>query len=141
MMTITILQFLVGGLVTFGGFEFARNAVYPFGTALGLIHLSIGLAGLAIAFVMLRARSLNPRNLVLGINAITIAYSSLSESMVYIESLLGSVALDSLIGTIIAIVISLTVIYILLTSGRSTSASGPPQQRFAPRPTFSQPTG
>lgn len=41
---IRALQFLVGGLVTFGGASFVL-AVDSFGMALGLIHLTIGLVG------------------------------------------------------------------------------------------------
>jgi len=36
---ITVLQFLVGGLVVFGGSSFAYFALDSFGTGLGLIHL------------------------------------------------------------------------------------------------------
>jgi hypothetical protein len=45
---------LVGGLVTLGGASFALFAVDSFGMELGLIHLTIGLVGLAAAFLTLR---------------------------------------------------------------------------------------
>jgi hypothetical protein len=111
---VTVLQFLVGALVTMGGSLFALLAVNNFGKSLGLIHLSIGLAGLVGGFVALKERSWS-KIFLLGINVMTIGYSSLSESIVEIESLLPSnSALGSLIGTIIAILMSATIIYVLM---------------------------
>src|SRR5207245_5351747 len=54
---VTILQFLVGALVTFGGVAFTAFARNQFGLALGVIHLLLGLTGLAAGFVMLRAKA------------------------------------------------------------------------------------
>jgi hypothetical protein len=117
---IIALQFLVGGLVTVGGTLFAALAVNSFGTGLGLIHLSIGVIGIlsGVAFLQAKPRS---RSLLLAINAVTIAYSSFSESIVEIQSLLPSFAsIGSLIGTVIAIIMSFAVIALLLRVRQST---------------------
>ena len=110
---ITIVQFLNGALVTGGGIAFAKFALTGFGTALGLIHLGIGIIGLvaAMAAVFSFARS---RSFLLGINIVTIAYSTASEIAIYFGALLSpDAATDSLIGTIIAIALSFSIIYLL----------------------------
>jgi hypothetical protein len=110
---LTVLQFLVGGLVTMGGSLFALDAVNSFGTALGLIHLTIGIAGLLGAFVMVTVKPWY-RNFLLAANILTIAYSSFSESLVEIQSLLPSfAAVGSLYGTVIAIIMSGAIIFLL----------------------------
>lgn len=97
-----------------GGTLFAALAVNSFGTHLGLIHLSIGLTGLVGGFLALVRRPL-PRTFLIGINMLTVAYSALSESIVQIQSLLPSVSsFGSLIGTIIAIIMSVSIISLLL---------------------------
>ncbi len=110
---VTVLQFLVGALVTLGGSAFAAFAFTAFGRSLGLTHLSVGVIGIIGGFVALRARSRSWRFLII-INALTIVWSSLSESLVEIDSLLPtSASMDSLIGTIIAIIMSGVIIYLL----------------------------
>ncbi len=119
---IKVLQFLVGGLVTFGGASFAFLAVNSFGTALGLIHLTIGLVGLFAAFLTLMSDASWLGGFLIAINAVTIAYSSLSESVAEVESLLpGFTATGSLVGTVVAIVMSFTIIYLLLASHMRSS--------------------
>jgi hypothetical protein len=112
---VTVLQFMVGGLVTLGGGAFTAFALDDFGKALGAIHLSLGLIGLAAGFIILFRAQNFPRTFILAINAVTIVYSTFSESMVEFQSLLpSSAARDSLIGTLIAIVMSATIIYLLV---------------------------
>jgi hypothetical protein len=111
---VTVLQFMVGALVTMGGSLFAIYAVNSFGTSLGLIHFSIGITNLLAGIAYLRAIRWS-RNFLLVINAVTIGYSSFSESIVQIQSLLPSTpSTGSLIGTIIAIIMSCVIIYLLL---------------------------
>jgi hypothetical protein len=111
---ILALQFLTGSLVTFGGTAFALLAVNQLGTALGSIHLLIGLTGLSVGIFALRRHSL-PRKLLLAANALTIVYSISSVSAAGILSLLPSSAFhDSLIGTAAAVIMSSIIIYLLL---------------------------
>ena len=111
--TITILQFLVGALVTMGGSLFAILTVNSFGMSLGLVHLSIGITGLFGGVIYLQARPWS-RNFLFAINALTVAYSTFSESVVQIQSLLpSSSSTGSLIGTIIAIIMSCAILVLL----------------------------
>lgn len=111
--TVTVLQFFVGGLVTLGGAAFARGGTYPIGTALGLVHLAVGLTGLFAGYSFLRRKSWS-RKFVIGINFVTIVYSAFSESLAEIYAFLPPGINDALIGTIIAIIVSSTIIYMLL---------------------------
>jgi hypothetical protein len=83
---------LVAGLVTFGGASFAFFAVNSFGTVLGLIHLTIGLVGVFAAFLTLKSDASWLGGFLISINVVTIAYSSLSESVAEVESLLPGFA-------------------------------------------------
>jgi len=118
---------LVGGLVTFGGASFAFLAVNSFGTALGLIHLTIGLVGLFGALLTLKSDASWLRGFLISINVVTVAYSSLSESVAEVESLLpGFASTGSLVGTVVAVVMSFAIVYLLLPSGmRSSEPTSP----------------
>jgi len=110
------LQILVGSLVTFGGTAFVVFAVSPLGMAFGSGHLLTGLIGLTVGIVTLRRKVL-PRNALLGINIFTIAYSAASDAAAGALSLLPTSAFhDSVIGTIIAIIMSSLIIYLLTRS-------------------------
>lgn len=114
---VTVMQFFVGGLVTLGGAAYTRGGVYPVGTTLGAVHLIVGLAGLYAGYVFLKAKPWSNQFLV-WINAITIAYSTFSESLAEIYAYLPQGITDALIGTIIAITVSCIIIYTLHSSGR-----------------------
>jgi len=108
---IEILQFLVGVLVTMGGAFFAGFSINSLGNALGIIHLTIGVAGVAAAVLFLQENP-SSRSFLLAINVLTIAYSSFSESIAQIQSLLPPFAsFASLIGTVIAIIMCVAIIY------------------------------
>jgi hypothetical protein len=110
---IITLQLLNGGLVTLGGFAFFVFALNSLGNALGLVHFSVGVVGL-LAGVLALIRSEIPSNLLLAVNGIVIAYSSLAEVFVEVDSLLPpSAASDSLIGTVAALIMGGLVIYLI----------------------------
>lgn len=106
------LQFFVGGLVTFGGAAYAKNGTYPVGTALGLVHLAVGVSGLIGGYYFMRRMSWSTRFLI-GTNSITIAYSAFSETLAQMYDYLTPGITDSLIGTIVAIVVSAVILRIL----------------------------
>jgi hypothetical protein len=107
------LQILVGSLVTFGGTAYVVFAVNPLGTAFGSGHLVTGLVGLTVGIVTLRRKVL-PRNALLGINVFTIAYSAASDAAAGALSLLPSSAFhDSVIGTLVAIIMSSLIVYLV----------------------------
>ena len=109
------LQFLVGGLVTFGGYAFAFFAINSFGAELGWIHFGVGLVGLLAAFLTLTARISQLRGFLIVINVVTIVYSLFSETLAETESLLGGPDLiGSLVGTLVAVVMSAAIIYLLM---------------------------
>ncbi|MDA4123814.1 MAG: hypothetical protein OK456_11600 [Thaumarchaeota archaeon] len=111
---VTALQFFVGGLVTLGGVGYAATATYPVGTSLGLIHLVVGLAGLFGGFAFYRRKTWS-RGFLIAINIVTVAYSAFSEGAAQVYSLLPPGISDSLIGTIIAIAVSVVIVYQLLS--------------------------
>ena len=109
---ITALQFFVGALVTPGGAAFVRGGTYPIGTTLGVVHLFVGLAGLLGGYVIMSKKPWS-RSFLIGINGVTIAYSAFAESLVEAYAYLPPGINDSLIGTVIAIVVSAVIIYML----------------------------
>jgi len=113
---VTALQFFNGGLVTLGGLGYANAATYPVGTALGLVHFAIGLAALYAAYAFLR-RKQGSAHLLLWINGVTIAYGALSESAAEIFALMTPGIGDALIGTIVAIIVSAAIIYLVVGLG------------------------
>jgi hypothetical protein len=118
---ITALQFFVGGLVTLGGASYAAFGTYPVGTALGLIHLVVGMTGLFGGYAILRRKPWS-RQFLVALNIVTILYSAFSEALAQIYALLPPGINDSLIGTVIAIIVSAIIIYLLL--GRDDDGRG-----------------
>lgn len=114
---VSVLQFFMAGLVTLGGAAFARGGTYPVGTALGLVHLAVGLTGLFAGYSFLTRKTWS-RKFVIVINGVTIGYSALAESLAEIYAFLPPGINDALIGTIIAIIVSATIIYLLVSRAR-----------------------
>jgi hypothetical protein len=122
---VTALQFFNGALVTLGGLGYAASATYPVGTALGVIHLLVGLIALFAGYAFLK-REPYSRRLLLAINGVTIAYSAFSEGLAEAYALMTPGIGDALIGTIIAIVVSVVIIYLLVSNkslGQSDGAA------------------
>ena len=109
---VTALQFFVGALVTLGGAAFVRGGSYPVGTALGAVHLAVGLTGLLGGYLFLRKVPWS-RNFLIAIDSVTIAYSAFAETLVEMFAYLPPGISDSLIGTLIAIAVSIVIIYML----------------------------
>ena len=109
---VTALQFFVGSLVTLGVAAFVRGGTYPVGTALGAVHLGIGLTGLLGGYFFVRREPWS-RGFLIGINSVTIVYSAFADSLVQVYAFLPPGISDSLIGTIIAIAVSAVVICLL----------------------------
>ena len=122
---VTALQFFNGALVALGGLGYASSATYPVGTALGLIHLLVGLTALFAGYAFLKRRDYS-RRLLIAINAVTIAYSAFSESAAELYALMTPGVGDALIGTIVAIVVSIAIICLLASSPRASPA--PPEE-------------
>ena len=109
---ITALQFFVGGLVTFGGAAFAEDGAYPVGTALGSIHLVIGILGLVGGYAIYK-RTAWSRPYLVAINIVTIAYSAFAEALAEVYAYLPQGINDALVGTIVAIIVSAAIVYLV----------------------------
>jgi hypothetical protein len=129
---VLVLQFFVAGLVILGGAAYARDGTYPVGTVLGLIHLSIGFAGLAGGYVFLKRKPWSTKFLII-INGIIIGYSTFSESLAQIYSYLPPGFNDSLFGTIIALFVSAAIISLLVwappETGKKSTSAGVQQEK------------
>jgi hypothetical protein len=112
---VVVLQFLVGGLVTFGGYAYAFFAANSFGAELGWIHFAVGLVGLVAGFLTLTRRIAQLRGFLIAINIVTIVYSLFSETLAETESLLvGPDLVGSLVGTLIAVIMSGAIICLIV---------------------------
>lgn len=111
---ITVLQFFVAALVTLGGAAYAKFGTFPVGTALGLIHLSIGLASFYAGYSFWKMKPSSGK-LLIALNAVTIGYSTFSEALAQIFSYLPPGFNDSLVGTIIALFVSAAIICLVVS--------------------------
>ncbi len=110
---VSALQIAVGSLVTFGGTAYVVFALNALGTAFGSGHLLVGISGLSIG-IWTASRKALPRNALLGINIVTIAYSLLSDTAAGVLTLLPTDAFhDSVIGTAAAVIMSSALVYLL----------------------------
>ncbi|HKW05762.1 MAG TPA: hypothetical protein VJN71_10720 [Nitrososphaerales archaeon] len=133
---ITALQFFVGGLVTLGGAAFARFGTFPIGTALGILHLGVGLIGLFGGYAYLTRKSWS-RTFLVWINTLTIIYSTFAEILAEVYAFLPRGINDAFVGTIVAIVVSPMIIYLVTSDRSSRSKSVLKAQDGIERPTHS----
>jgi hypothetical protein len=112
---ITILQFFVGALVTLGGAAFTVGGSYPIGTLLGSVHLVIGIAGLLGGYVYLRRKTWS-RSFLVSVNIVTIVYSAFAETLAEVYAYLPRGINDAFVGTIIAIIVSGVILYMIRAS-------------------------
>ena len=108
---LVVLEIVAAGIVFFGGI-----ALTYFGTekVLGLVHASLGLLGFPVAYGLWR-RCCWAFAATMILNLATILYSTLSEIIAFNGVLVTPEALQgSLVGTIIAITISIAIIILLV---------------------------
>jgi uncharacterized membrane protein YccC len=74
----------------------------------------VGLIGLFSGYAFLKRKAWSPSFLI-AINIVTIVYSAFSESVAEIYALMPPGVGDALIGTILAIIVSATIIYLLVS--------------------------
>jgi hypothetical protein len=109
------LQFFDGALVTVGGLGYASSATYPVGTALGVIHLLVGLVGVFAGYAFFRRKTYS-RRFLFAICGVTIAYSAFSETLAEVYALMTPGIGEALVGTIIAIFVGVAIIYLLVAN-------------------------
>ena len=127
------LQLFNGGLVTLGGLAYAALGAHPWGTVVGLGHLAVGVSGLAGGLSFLRRKVWSAKFLV-WINVTTIVYSAFSEGLAEVYALLTPGVGDSLIGTIIAIVVSAVVLYLVTGSTSDFDSATPARPEVTQTP-------
>lgn len=113
------LQFFVGALVTLGGAAFASFGTYPVGTLLGLVHLAVGILGLFGGYYFMKRKSWANKFLI-GINVLTISYTVFSETLAQVYDYLTPGINDSLIGSIVAIVVSAVILFIMIKQDQAS---------------------
>jgi hypothetical protein len=109
---ITALQVFDGALVTLGGAAFAALGTYPVGTALGSIHLALGIVGLFGGWAVYTRQPWS-RSFLIAVNLVTIVYSAFTEALVELYAYLPPGINDSFIGTVVAIIVSAAIIFML----------------------------
>ncbi len=109
-LVLALLQLIVGGIVVLGGIALINFSVDAIGKALGIVHAILGVLGLS-AGILLWIRKGRARTLTISANALIIAFSAASELVLSATSSLPSDQfVDSIIGTVAAIVIGAVVI-------------------------------
>ena len=109
-LVLAVLQLIVGGIVVLGGIALINFSVDAIGKALGIVHAILGVLGLS-AGILLWIRKGRARTLTISANALIIAFSAASELVLSATSSLPSDQfVDSIIGTVAAIVIGAVVI-------------------------------
>ena len=109
-LVLALLQLIVGGIVVLGGIALINFSVDAIGKALGIVHAILGVLGLS-AGILLWIRKGRARTLTISANALIIAFSAASELVLSAtNSLPSDQFVDSIIGTVAAIVIGAVVI-------------------------------
>ena len=113
MSAIAILEMVVSGIVVLGGAALVYYSVDIAGKALGIIHAILGLIGISAGF-LLWMKSGKAWTVTVWANVMIISFSIASEIVLSaLNSLPSDQFVDSVIGTIVAVLISTTVIAML----------------------------
>ncbi|HYY91080.1 MAG TPA: hypothetical protein VE955_03755 [Candidatus Dormibacteraeota bacterium] len=112
-LVLVILELIVGGIVVLGGAALVYFSVDATSKALGIIHATLGLIGFSAGF-LLWVKSSKAWTVVISANALIIAFSTASEVILSVSNSLPSGQfVDSIIGTIAAVLIAAIVIVML----------------------------
>jgi hypothetical protein len=127
MSLLALLEFIVGGIVVLGGAALVYFSTDVTGMSLGVVHATLGLMAFPAGYLLLTGKA-GARSLTLGVNSAIIAFSTVSE---LILSMTGSLPtgpyIDSIVGTIVAVVIAAAIMFQLMSprprSQQATTAS------------------
>jgi len=126
---IAILEFIVGGIVLLGGAALVYFSTDATGMSLGVVHAILGLLALPAAYLLLTGRA-EARTLTLGVNAAIIAFSTISEIILSTTGSLPSGPFaDSVVGTAVAVLIAIIIVYQLIRPGLRARGAGPSPAR------------
>lgn len=107
----------MGGIVVLGGAALVYFSTDATGMSLGVVHAILGLMAFPAGYLLLTGKA-GARTLTLGVDATTIAFSTLSEVILSITgSLPNGPFVDSVVGTVVAVFIALVIVYQLMSPG------------------------
>jgi hypothetical protein len=111
---LTVLEFIVGGIVVLGGAVLVYFSTDAIGMSLGVVHAILGVMALPAGYLLLTGRA-RARTLTLWVDATIIAFSTISEIILSTTGSLPSGPFaDSVVGTVLAVLISTIILYQLM---------------------------
>jgi len=111
---LAVLEFIVGGIVVLGGAALVYFSNDATGMSLGVVHAILGLSAFPAAFLLLTGK-VGARTLALGVDAVIIVFSSVSEIILSTKGSLSSGPFfDSIVGTAVAVLIAALIVYLLM---------------------------
>jgi len=123
---LAVLELIVGGIVVLGGAALVYFSNDATGMSLGVVHAILGLSAFPTAF-LLSTGKVGARTLALGVDAVIIVFSSVSEIILSTTGSLSSGPFfDSIVGTAVAVLIAAVIVYLLMDpSSRPLRAAKP----------------
>lgn len=128
---IVVLELIVGGIVLLGGVALVYFSTDTIGMSLGVVHAILGLMAFPAGYLLLTGKP-GARTLTLGVDAVIIAFSIVSEIILStVGSLPSGPFLDSIVGTAVAVLIAAIIVYeLMITSFKPvrvahTESAGP----------------
>jgi len=109
-----VLELIVGGIVVLGGAALVYFSNDATGMSLGVVHAILGLSAFPVAFLLLTGK-VGARTLALGVDAVIIVFSAVSEiTLSTTGSLSSGPFFDSVVGTSVAVLIAAVIVYLLM---------------------------
>ena len=109
-----VLELIDGGIVVLGGAALVYFSNDATGMSLGVVHAILGLSAFPVAFLLLTGK-VGARTLALGVDAVIIVFSSVSEIILSTTGSLSSGPFfDSVVGTAVAVLIAAVIVYLLM---------------------------
>ena len=122
---LAVLEFVVGGIVVLGGAALVYFSIDSTGVSLGIVHAILGLIAFPAGYLLLTG-SARARVLTLGVDAAIVAFSTASEIILSTTSSLPSGPFaDSVIGTAVAVLIAVLIVYQLMRARPQLPAGRP----------------
>ena len=122
---LAVLEFVVGGIVVLGGGALVYFSIDSTGMSLGIVHAILGLMAFPAGYLLLTGGA-RARTLTLGVDAVIIAFSIASEIILSTTSSLPSGPFaDSVIGTVLAVLIAALIVYQLMRARPRLPAGRP----------------
>ena len=122
---LAVLEFVVGGVVVLGGAALVYFSIDSTGKSLGIVHAILGIIAFPAGYLLLTGKA-RARTLTLGVDTAIIAFSTLSEIVLFTTSSLPSGPFaDSVIGTAVAVLVAALIMYRLISAQPQARAGIP----------------